>query len=219
MSKEAWDRLAAAAGLISVAVFLVAGLIYGSPPNVDEDAASVVAFFTDNRDQVLWAVFLQGFGVLALIWFMAALIEAMRSAGELLLAIAAGLAFALALALGSFATLTRAGLAFTVAEEADPGTVAGLFHLSMLVDTAQNIVSAGFYLPVAVVVLRTSFIPKWWGWVSAVAGVWAIVSATAWGRDGFWSPDGAGFISFVVYVVWVGVTSILLLMRKRESTA
>lgn len=219
MSKETWDRLGAAAGLASVVVFVVAGLIYGNPPNVDEEAGAVVEFFTDNRDQVLWAVFLQGFGVLALIWFMAAVIMAMRGAGELLLAIAAGLGFALALALGSVATLIRAGLAFTVAEDADPGTVAGLFHLSTLVDMSQNIVSAGFYLPVAVVVLRTGFIPAWWGWVSAVAGVWAVISATAWSRDGFWSPDGAGFITFVIYVVWVGVTSILLLMRARETTA
>ena len=219
MSKETWDRLAAGAGLFSVAIFVVAGLIYGNPPNVDEQAAAVVEFFTDNRDQVLWAVFLQGFGVLALIWFMAALIMAMRAAGELLLAIAAGLAFALALALGSFATLIRAGLAFTVADDADSGTVAGLFHFSALVDTSQNIVSAGFYLPVAVVVLRTGFLPRWWGWVSAIVGAWAVVSATAWSRDGFWSPDGAGFITFGIYVVWVGATSVLLLLRTRQSAA
>ena len=57
------------------------------------------------------------------------------------------------------------------------------------------------------------------GWLSGVAALWSVVSATAWGRDGFWSPDGAGFISFIVFLAWVLVTSILLTMKGRTSTS
>jgi hypothetical protein len=47
-----------------------------------------------------------------------------------------------------------------------------------------------------------------------------IVGATARARDGFWSPTGGvSFICFIVFLVWVLVTSILLTMRMRERRA
>jgi len=219
MRKETWSQLAAAAGVMTVPLLFAGWLIYGDGPSVADDPATILRFFADNHDRVIWSMFVQGLGVLTMIWFMAALIMVMREVDELLLAIAAGLSFAVALALGSAATIMRSGLAFISIGDITPDTAAVIFHLGSVIDTGQNIISSGFFFAVAIAVIRTRFIPAWWGWASVAAGLWAVASTTALNHTGFWSPLGAGFLNLVFYVVWVGGTSILLLMRMRKGTA
>lgn len=219
MRKETWDQFAAAAGLMSVVLIFAGWLIYGNGPTVADSPAVILEFFANNHDRVIWSMFVQGLGVLAMIWFMAALVIAMQDAQEQLLAIAASLSFAVALALGSAATIMRSGIAFISVGDITPDTVAVIFHLGSVIDTGQNIISAGFFLTVGVAVLRTRFIPAWWGWVSIVAGLWAVASTTALNHSGFWSPNEAGFLNLVFYVVWLGGTSILLIKGMRKGTA
>jgi hypothetical protein len=220
MGKATWDKLAAAGGIIGVVLFVVAGVLYGSPPGVDDDAQSVANFFSDNRSQVLTAVFLQGLGVLAILWFVAALVNTMREEGEPRLAAAAFGAFVIAFSVGGVAALTRATLAYSVADEG-PDFILPLYHLSVVFDVFANLLGAGLFLAVGGAVVRTGFLARWWGWLSVVGGVLLIVGSTAWARDGFWSPTGgASFVTFGVFVVWVLVTSILLTMRAaRAGTA
>lgn len=220
MDKAMWDKLAAAGGIVAVVLFVVAILVMGAPPEISDDAATVADFFRDNRDQVLWATFLQGLGVLGIIWFIAALGAAMRNAGEGRLAAAMGIAFAITVSVGGVAALLRAALAYNVAEEAtDPGVVLALYHSAAAMDTLSNVIAAGVYAAVAGAVIRTGLLATWWGWLSGAAALWSVVSATAWGRDGFWSPEGAGFIGFIVFLAWVLVTSILLTMKTRSAPA
>jgi len=219
MDKAMWDRLAAAGGIIGVILFVIGIIILGTPPEISDNATTVADFFSDNRDQVLWATFLQGLGVVAVIWFIGALGAAMRDAGEGRLAAVMGIAFAITVSIGAVAALSRASLAFAIAEDADPGIVLALFQMGGYMDTTSNLISAGFYLAVGGAVVRTGLVASWWGWVSSLVGLWAIVSSTAWARDGFWSPDGAGMISFIVFLAWVLITSILLTMKMRGSTA
>lgn len=207
-------RVAASAGILSVVFFVVGGLIYGNGPTVGDEPAAVVAFFTENRSDVLWAMFVQGFAVLGLVYFMAALMIAMRDAGEPILAMAGGLAFAVALTLGSAATMMRGGLAFIIVDDVAPGAVVSIFHLGQIIDTAQNMVSAGFYFPIALAILRTKFLPGWWGSTTLVLAILAVISTTAWNHEGFWTPDGAGFANLLCYIAWVGITSFLLVRRR-----
>lgn len=217
MKKETWDWLAAAAGLMSVFLFFAGWIIYGEGPTVADTPVAILEFFTNNHDRVIWSMFVQGLGALAMIWFMAALMMAMRDADEALLADAMGLSFAVALALGSAATIMRSGIAFISIGDTSPDTVTVIFYLGSVIDTGQNILSAGFFLAVAIAVLRTRFIPSWWGWVSIAAGLWAVASSTALNHSGFWSPNEAGFLNLVFYIVWVGGTSILLMKRIRQG--
>ena len=217
MDKAMWDKLAAAGGIVGVVLFVVAILVLGQPPEVDDPASGIAEFFQDNRDQVLWSVFLQGLGVLAVIWFIAALGAAMRDAGEGRLAAAMGIAFAITVAIGGAAALVRGSLAFSIAEDADPDIALAFYRLGGYMDTTSNVLAAGFYLAVSGAVVRTGFINRWWGWLSGLLALWAIVSSTAWSRDGLWSPDEAGFVSFVAFLVWVLGTSILLLMKTMRN--
>ena len=112
MKKETWDWLAAFAGLMSVFLIFIGWLAYGGGPTVADTPATILEFFANNYDHVISSMFIQGLSALAMVWFMAALIIAMREAQEQLLAIAAGLSFAVALTLGSAATIMRSGIAF-----------------------------------------------------------------------------------------------------------
>jgi len=219
MNKAMWDKLAAAGGIIGVVLFVIAIIILGTPPDIDASAQTVADFFQDNRDQVLWATFLQGLGVIAIIWFIGALGAAMRDAGEGRLAAVMGIAFAITFSIGAVAALARGALAFSIAEATDPGISLAFYRMGGYLDTASNMIGAAFFLAVAGAVVRTGLLAKWWGWVTGLGGLWLIISSTAWARDGFWSPDGAGFVSFIVFLVWALVTSILLTMKMRGSTA
>ena len=217
MDKARWDTLAAAGGIVGVLLFVIAIFVMGEPPNIDDDAATVADFFTDNRDQVLWATFLQGLGVIALIWFVGALGAAMRNAGEGRLAAAMGIAFAITVSISAMAALARASLAFSIAESADPDISLAFYRLGGYVDTTSNLIGAAFYLAVGGAVVRTGLVATWWGWVSGLVALWAVVSSTAWAEDGFWSPEGAGFVSFIVFLAWVLVTSVLLTLKMRAE--
>lgn len=215
MDKHMWDKLAAAGGIIGVALFIVAAIVYGSPPMVDDSAQSVTDFFADRRDRVLWAVFLQGLGVLAILWFVAALVTRMRDAGESRLAAAAFGSFLLVFSVGSVAALTRASLAYSIADEGSD-LVLPLYHLTVIFDVVGGLLIAGLWAAVAGATLRTGIFPRWWGWLSVLAALWAIIGATAWARDGFWSPTGGGsYIGYGVFVAWILVTSILLTLRTK----
>jgi hypothetical protein len=218
MKKETWDWLAASAGLMSVFLIFVGWLVYGGGPTVADTPAAILEFFANNYDQVIWSMFIQGLSALAMIWFMAALIIAMLEAKERVLTAAAGLSFAVALTLGSAATIMRSGIAFISIGDVSPDTVTVIFYLGSVIDTCQNMFSAGFFLTVAIAILRTQFIPTWWGWLSIAAGIWAVATTTALNHTGFWSPNQAGFLNLVFYVLWVGGTSIFLMKRLHKIT-
>ncbi|HLG09678.1 MAG TPA: hypothetical protein VI409_13495 [Gaiellaceae bacterium] len=219
MNKAMWDKIAAAGGIIGVVLIVIGILIIGQPPDIDADATTVADFFKDNRDQVLWGTFIQGLGFLSIIWFIGALGAAMRDAGEGRLAAVLGLAFAITFSIGAVAALARGALAFSIAEAADPGISLSFYRMGGYLDTTSNLLGAAIFLSLGGAVVRTGFVAKWWGWLSGLAGLWAILSSTAWARDGFWSPDGAGFVTFVVFLAWALVTSILLTMKMRQSTS
>lgn len=214
MIKENDCKNASLAGLASVALFFVGWFIYGSGPTVADEPVAILKFFIESHDQVIWSMFAQGVGSLAMIWFMAVLVLVMMDENESTMAVIAALSFAIALTLGSAATIMRSGLAFISVGDLSPDTAALIFYLGSVIDTCQNIFSAGFFLAVALAALRSGFLPAFWGWVSIVAGLYAIATTTALDHSGFWSPHQAGFLNLVFYIVWVGGTSFLLMKRK-----
>lgn len=219
MTSERIDRFATISGLLSLILFFIAWFIYGDGPTVADEPGKVHQFFVENYSSVIWSMFIQGLGTLAMILFMSILVMAVYNARESALAVATALSFAVALALGAAATIIRSGIAFISIGDVAPETVTLIFHLGSVMDTCQNIISSGFFLAVALAILRTGFLPRWWGWVSVLAGLWAIASTTALNHGGFWSPDGAGFINLVFYILWVGGTSLLMLKHPREPAA
>ena len=217
MIEERDSRNAGLAGLASVVLFFIGWFIYGSSPTVADEPAAILKFFTESHDQVIWSMFAQGIGALAMIWFMAVLVLVMIDENEAIPALIATLSFAIALTLGSAATIMRSGLAFISVGDISPDTVAVIFYLGSVIDTCQNIFSAGFFLAVGYSALCSGFLTVMWGWVSILAGLYAIATTTALDHSGFWSPHQAGFLNLVFYIIWVGGTSVLLMKRKSTT--
>jgi hypothetical protein len=219
-NKAIWDRLSALGGVLFVIFFVVGVLLPGSPPTVDDSSGTVVSFFADNRGPVLVGTFLIGLGVLAMIWFVSSLVEAMRRADEGRLATAALIGFLLAFAAATVAALARASLAFSVAEIVEPDEVRALFHLTLVMDAMGSLLFAAFAVAVGGAAIRTGFLPSAWGWVSLVFGLLLVVGATAWSRDGFWSPGGGVvWVVNVAFVVYVVVTSVLHFREVSRAAA
>ena len=210
MNKAIWDRLSALGGVLFVFFFIVGMLLPGSPPTVDDSAEDVVAFFADNRGPILTGTLLVGLGVLAMLWFVSSLVEAMRRVDEGRLANVAQMVFVLTFAVGTVSALAKAALAYSVVGIIQPDEVRALFHLTLVLDTMGSLVFAAFALAIAGAAMRTTFLPRWWGFVSLVMGLIAILGATAWSRDGFWSPTGGiVWITNIAFVLYVVVMSIL----------
>lgn len=210
MNKALWDRVAALGGVVFVILFVIGLLAPGSPPTVDDPSEEIVQFFTDNRGAILFGTFLIGLGVIAMLWFVASLVNAMREAGEARLAAAAFGGFIMGFSIASTSALLRAGLAYGAAGDLESDQVRALYLLTLVVDTMSSVIFAAFVLAIAGAAIRTGFLPQAWGWASAAMGLLAIVASTAWGREGFWSPSGAIVIVLnIAFIVWLLGTSIL----------
>ena len=122
MKEAKRDVFAASGGMISLVFIVLGWFIYGTGPTVADSPETILEFFLSGHDAVIWSMFVQGLGVLAMIWFMAALMTFLRDAGESVMAYAMAMSFAVALALGSTATIMRSGIAFVTAAEATAGS-------------------------------------------------------------------------------------------------
>ncbi len=209
-NKALWDRVAALGGVVFVVAFVIGILLPGTPPAVDDSGAEVAEFFTDNRGPILFGTFLIGLGVIAMLWFVGSLVNAMREAGEGRLAATAFGGFILTFAAATVSALLQAGLAYSVAGDIEPDEVRALFHLTLVTNALSSLLFAAFALAVGGAAFRTGFLPRAWGWACGAMALLSIVSATAWGRDGFWSPSGGiVLILNIAFVVWVAGTSVL----------
>jgi hypothetical protein len=72
----------------------------------------------------------------------------------------------------------------------------------------------------AVASLRSLVFPQWHAWAGGIASLAFLLGGTTWARDGFWAPDGGyGTITFIVFLVWLVVTSVLLVLRSEAAEA
>ncbi len=79
---SALDRLWRGGGIVSVVLFIIAYVIYGSQPKVGASAVELSSFYDGNRTRILIATIILGFAVLFLMWFAAALSTVLRDAGQ-----------------------------------------------------------------------------------------------------------------------------------------
>lgn len=215
-----WDRIAAGAGVGTVVLFIVGFVVGGDFPKVDDSAGEVAAHYADERGGVLTAVILFGLGAVLLIWFVSALATALRGAGQARLAATAfggGLLLAGTLFLN---VVMIAGVTLTVQEGGDEGTVQGLNQVIWAVEVVISWPVAVLVGATAAATLHSRIFPSWHGWAGGIAALLFLLGGTTWAKDGFWAPDGAyGTITFLLFLVWLTVTSALLVRRTPAAEA
>jgi len=77
-----WERQWRGSGIIFVALFIVAYVLYGSQPGVGASADALAAFYGGHRTRILIAAAASGLNILNLMWFAASLRTTLADSGQ-----------------------------------------------------------------------------------------------------------------------------------------
>ena len=206
-----WERWARGAGVVFVVLAAAGFIVAGESPKVSDSAEDVVQYLDSNRSQVIAGAVLFAISLVFLLWFVGAVANHLREAGEGRVAatvLATGAAFA---AVQLVVAALFATLAYSVAGGGDAAVTKALFDLDLGLDLLDGLLAGLFVLSAAIGLKRTNSIPAWLAWAGVVVAALHFLRATAWARDGFWSPSGGyPLIALVCGLAWILVTSIVL---------
>jgi hypothetical protein len=205
-------RLTAVAG-ISLAVFLIVGLLLpGTPPKADDSIREITNFFVDKRGSILASDFFVGLGGFAFFVFVGGLARYLRSRGDdtdglVGIAFGGGVA-ALVLLLAGVAVTN--GIAFKAAGSGDQvrlafDTLNDLFFMA-------SFPFAVFFGAASWAAARRGALPGWTVWLGVLAGLLMLLGAIGlFAKSGFFATGGAlGFIGPTVATLWVIAVSVFL---------
>lgn len=214
MTNVNWERWARVSGIGFVVLFIVAFLTYGTPPKVNGSTGDIVGFFDGHRGRVLASMILFGIAFLLLLWFVGAVANTLREAGEGRVAattIGLGATF---VGIQAISGSIAAGLAYNIAISGGNGIVRAM---NTLISTTQVISSyplAGLILVVSAALWRTKTVPEWYSWLGTASAVLVLLHGTNWATSGFWSPTGGYlWVTLIAWLAWTTVTSWLLYVR------
>ena len=214
MTSLNWERWARATGIGFVVMFILAFVVYGEPPKVNDSTAQIVSFFDGDRGRVLTAMILFGIAFILLLAFIGVIASTLREAGK------GGWGAATLAAGGAFVALQAAtgaiagGLSLNIAAAGDEGVLRGLNTLLSTIDVISAYPLAALVLATTIGLARAALVPAWYAWIGLGAGVLVFLHGTNWSTSGFWSPTGGYlFITIIAALGWTLITSVLLYTR------
>lgn len=216
MAEVRWERLAAATGIVFVVLGVIALVVGGQAPRPDDPDQEIVSYFVDNRSGLLLQAYLFGLASIFFLWFIGSLRSHLRRAEEetgRLSAVAFGGGVA-TLAIVLVGISLSAALAFRVAE-ADPSVAMALFHVGSQAFTLSSFPAVVLVAAASVVIIRTSALPPWLGWLGGLLSLAFLVSGLAvFVESGPLASGGVyGYTVFGVFFLWVLLASVLLVQR------
>jgi hypothetical protein len=209
MNRSGLERYAPLAGVIFVVLIVIAAIIGGETPDVEDSTVSVVEWWQDNDTSQLWANAIAGWSTIFLVWFAGSLRATLRRAeGEpgRLSVVSFGGALLIAAGLLSFAGFGFA--AADVADEVPDVTPAVVQTLSVLSTDFFLLVAGGialFMIATGVAVVRFGGLPTWLGYVAVVIGIVGITPI--------------GFFAFLATGIWILIASVLLYQQGGASAS
>jgi hypothetical protein len=219
MAKHRWEQIGAAGGIVFVLLQLVSQALVqvgGAEPSFNAPAEEIVTFF-ENRNPQLFAAggFISVIAVFALFWFLGILWAQLRRHEEdpawmSLIAFGSGLVSVAAVFVDSGWALA----VFRIDEGLDPQLARYLFDSGNFGFATFWVFLAVFLFTTGTEILRDGALPGWLGWFGLVTAI-ALLIARA-----FWAVSGAAFIPYVLFWLWLIITSIILIRRagKEEMT-
>jgi hypothetical protein len=218
MNKWSVERWAASTGIGFAVLLLVGGLIPGSPKKYNASAADISSYLTHKHKEILIGGILFGVAYVLFLWFLASFAGMFRDAGQGRLATViygAGVATVALAAVGDGVGVALAKLVYVD----DPKTVQALYGLQSFFYGRLFWTVTALALATVLAVWRSKAMPDWYAWTTLVAAVLFVIAGVALKSHGFFSPSGAaGFIGFLAIVVWIALSS-LLLVQKTGSAA
>ena len=222
-SRTAWERYAWVAGILFVlalvADFVVAGSI---PVNQNDSAAKIAAELDAHRTQLLviagvCVVYAAMFPIY--LWKLYDVLrgEADRSQALASLVLVGGALFVALHAVSDIAItgLVGAKLA-TYGAQHDHGLSYSLYLLTFAVSSVGDIFGSLFVLAAGLLSMRSGVLPRWLGWVAIVAAIALFLQG--FGLGGVIATFGLvlDLIGFVLLLVFVLISSIILLRREKS---
>jgi hypothetical protein len=212
MDTRRWEQVGAAAGIAFVVLQGVAqGLIQagGSEPAFSAAAPEIVDFFM-TRDRRLFGLgdYLSTLSLIPFVWFLGALWARLRRSESepawlSLVALASGLVTAAQLVTGGGWTLAMA----RIDEGLDPELARLLFDQGNLGFANIWVSLASMLLATGVVSLHTEALPRWLGWSALVIAIGLVIARA------FWVGSSIVFAPYVLFWLWLIVTSIVMIRR------
>ena len=99
----------------------------------------------------------------------------------------------------------------------DPGVAYTLYLMTFALESVGDVFGSLFAVAAGVLVIRSGVLPRWLGWVSILAGIMLFLQG--FGLGGVIASFGLvlDLIGFVLLLVFVLVSSVILVMRKRTA--
>ncbi len=95
-----------------------------------------------------------------------------------------------------------------------PAVVKSVYDIDIVLFTMIGFTIAIISGATAIAAWRARIFPQWYGALSALATLVFVSGGAALTFKGFYSPTGGwSFVSFIVFLVWVLLTTVLLMMR------
>jgi hypothetical protein len=211
MDEKQWERWGALGGVVFVVLVVVSAVIGGSPPKPTDSALKIAKYFRDNQDALKIGSYLNGIGLVVFLWFLATLFGRLRRAeggsGRV-----SGIALTGAVVALTIATVANGITAYAVLH---PLGSASSFQVATILFGYAGFAIAVFVAATSIVVLRTSLLPRWLGWIGAVVALLWLVGAAAVSTEND-TINGIGFVVFLLWAIWLLVVSALL---YRATTA
>ncbi|MGH2691334.1 MAG: hypothetical protein ACRDHM_02415 [Actinomycetota bacterium] len=223
MADARWERLAAATGIVFVAMGVAAFLIGGQPPKADDSAEKVVAYFTEDRNALLTSSYLFGLAGVFFLWFLGSLRSHLRRAegdsGRL-----SAVVFGAGLLTGAFFTVGSGAftaLAFRVAGQTSSDVSLAFYDLGAQITNFAAFGVVAFAGATAILVARTGAFPQWIGWLSWLVVLAALAGSVALFADsGPFATGGAvSSIGFGLFFLWFLALSITLMQKVGRGAA
>lgn len=215
--RSQWERSAAAAGFVFVAIGVVSSFLPGTPPASDASAAKVAAYFRDHAGAIEAQQVIGMLGIVALLWWFGSLWGAIdRIEGErpVIAAVAAvSLAVGVAMAVASGAmTATAAMRVGSIGEGSQL-----LWTLSLVTIASAGFAIASFVGAVCVVNLQGTIAPTWTNALGAIAALAFVVAGVGAGTDAS-SVNVFGLLAFLVWCGWIVAVTVYLRRGEPDSS-
>jgi hypothetical protein len=217
MNARRWEQFAAAGGILFVVLQITSQALIqtgGAEPPFNAGAADILAFFgTRNARLFGWGDYLQSLSLIAWVFFLGALWARLRRAEQdpgwlALVALACGLLLGASLFGGGGWTLAMA----RIGDGLNPEIARLLFDQGNLSFANIWVLLAGMLLAAGIGSLTSGALPAWLSWAALVIALGLVVARAFWA-----SGNAALFIPYLLFWLWVIVTSIVLIRQVEQA--
>ena len=221
-----WERRAWAAGIVFVVALLAETAISaGLPINQDDSATKIARQLQDHRHTVLVAAYLSAIYAVAFVIYLAKLHDLLRRVstppgtlhslvliGAVLLIVLHGISD-----IGIYGLL--GGKIATYAAHHDQGLSYTLYLLTFALDSVGDVFGSVFLIATGLLLVRIRVLPHWLAWIALTGGTFLFVQG--FGLGGVIGTYGLvlDLIGFVLFLVFVLLSSAILLRRQDPARA